>query len=92
MGCRKLGYENYLKYSFILAKITFMNIKKSLGKKIKDLRKRRWRSQEALGTYCGLHRNHIGAIERGEKNVTIETLQQLADTFRVPVQELFKFK
>jgi len=27
---------------------------------------------------CGLHRTYIGAIERGERNVTLETLNDIA--------------
>ncbi|HET6385749.1 MAG TPA: helix-turn-helix transcriptional regulator [Armatimonadota bacterium] len=38
-------------------------------------------SQESLAAVCGLHRTYVGAIERGEKTMTIETAGKLA---RVP--------
>jgi len=38
----------------------------------------------------GLHRAHIGEIERGETNVTLQTLKILADTLGVKIQELVK--
>jgi transcriptional regulator with XRE-family HTH domain len=37
---------------------------------------------------CGLHRTYIGAIERGERNVTLNTLQELALALNVTAAEL----
>ncbi|MDR3764149.1 MAG: helix-turn-helix transcriptional regulator [Acidobacteriota bacterium] len=59
-----------------------------LAGKLRSLRKRRGWSQEAMAEHCGLHRTYIGAIERGERNVTLDTLEQLADALGVSAAEL----
>jgi transcriptional regulator with XRE-family HTH domain len=57
---------------------------RSLGEKVYDLRKAGWRSQEAFAKYLeekfgeSLHQTTISAIERGEKDPSIETLALLA--------------
>lgn len=38
----------------------------------------------------GLHRAHIGEIERGESNVTIQTLKIVADALGVRIVDLVK--
>ena len=38
----------------------------------------------------GLHRAHIGEIERGESNVTLQTLKILADTLECRIIDLVK--
>ena len=55
------------------------NIKKSVGDRIRQLRKARGYSQEKLADKADLHYTHIGSIERGEKNWSIETLVKVAN-------------
>jgi transcriptional regulator with XRE-family HTH domain len=40
-------------------------------------------SQEETADKCGLHRTYIGTIERGKRNITLRTLQQIASALRV---------
>lgn len=59
-----------------------MSIKKSLvtivAENIKNERVRLGLSQEALAERSGLHRTYIGGIERGERNITLESLEKIA--------------
>jgi len=65
-------------------------VRKALGQRVRALRaKRKW-SQEDLAHESGLARSFTGAIERGEKDLRLSTLIKLADTFRIPISQLFK--
>jgi transcriptional regulator with XRE-family HTH domain len=45
-------------------------------------------SQEEFADVCGYHRTYIGAIERGERNITISTLEAIATALNLDVKEL----
>jgi transcriptional regulator with XRE-family HTH domain len=40
-------------------------------------------TQEELADKCGFHRTYIGSVERGERNITLATIEALAGTFGV---------
>ncbi len=60
----------------------------ALGRAVRQLRAFHAVSQEALGQRCGLHRNYIGAIERGELNPTYGVLLRLCRGLAVAPSEL----
>lgn len=64
------------------------DIKKLVGDRIRQLRKEKRLSQEELGDKADLHYTHIGAIERGEKNWSIDTLVKVAGGLNVTVNDL----
>lgn len=39
-------------------------------------------SQEELSFQCGLHRTYIGAVERGEKNLTLKSLVRITKSMQ----------
>ena len=63
-------------------------ITRILASNIRAFRKIRGLSQEALAEMCSLHRTYIGAVERGERNVTLSTLELIAGALGVSVPEV----
>lgn len=61
-----------------------------LGRAIRELRARRGLSQEILGFRSGLHRNYVGAIERGEINPTFRVLIKLSHGLDIDLSEIMQ--
>ena len=59
-----------------------------LAQNIRRLRFERGLSQEALAHAAGLHRNYVGGIERGERNVAIDNIGKIAAALNVSPAEL----
>lgn len=66
------------------------NLPQKLGEQIRMLRKERGWSQEGFAQHLKLHRTYVGAIERGEKNVTIKNLEKIALKLEVKISDLFE--
>jgi transcriptional regulator with XRE-family HTH domain len=64
-------------------------IKRRFGAHVRKLGKALGLSQEALALNCSLDRSHVGAIERGESNVSLINVNRLYERFRVKTAELF---
>ena len=62
----------------------------AFGNRVRELRGERGWSQEDLAERSGLHRNYVGGIERGERNVGLDNIHALANAFGVRVSRLFE--
>lgn len=62
----------------------------NFGKIIRELRKGKDISQEELGFRSNLHRTYIGMIERGEKNISLENIENLSKGLDVSMKLIFE--
>jgi len=60
----------------------------ALGRALREIRTQRDLSQEELGFQSGLHRNYVGACERGEINLSFGVLLQLTNALDAPLSDL----
>ena len=66
------------------------DIVKILGQRIKKYRISKGLSQEKLSELAGCHPTYIGQIERGEKNVSVESIEKLSRALNIPLSKLFE--
>jgi transcriptional regulator with XRE-family HTH domain len=64
------------------------HVRKSLGERLRDLRKQRNLSQEALGRAAVLSGKFIGEVERGEKSISLDSLYHIATALGIPLAHL----
>jgi transcriptional regulator with XRE-family HTH domain len=65
---------------------------KLVGSKVRIVRKAKGLTQEELAEKCGLQYTYIGGIERGVRNVSLQTIEKLAEGLGAAPFELLQFK
>ncbi len=66
------------------------NCLKTIGNQIRIHRKSRGISQKELGRRAGLHPTYIGQIERGEKNITVISLNKISNALDISLSCLIE--
>lgn len=56
------------------------DLQKTLGRNLRRYREQRGLSQEAFADVLGVHRTYMGGVERGERNLTLKSVERLAET------------
>lgn len=67
-----------------------MDVTRVFAENVKKLRRQRGLSQEDLADLAGLHRTYIGAVERGERNITLLNANRIAEALGVELIECLK--
>ena len=64
--------------------------RRRIGYIIRARRDRIGVSQERLAEFTERHRNYIGLVERGEQNVTIDSLVRIARALKCKVSDIIR--
>ena len=65
------------------------DLQRRLGANLRALRKAKGMSQEAFADALAIHRTYVGGLERGERNVTLKTVERIASALGVDPADLF---
>lgn len=68
--------------------VGYDDLRVALGRTVRALRYKGGYSQEGFADAVGLHRTYMGAIERGERNVSLRNLTRLAGALEIPLSRL----
>lgn len=63
-------------------------IQKYFGERVRELRKQKGLSQEALALACDLDRTYIGGVERGERNISLINIHKISRSLGVSPSDL----
>ena len=67
------------------------DLQRTFGENLRRYRLARGLSQEAFADVLGVHRTYMGGVERGERNLTLQTVERFAASIHVkPVELLTK--
>ena len=67
------------------------SILENFGQQLKKLRNEKNLTQEQFAKKCGLHKNYIGMVERGERNPSLINIEIIAKGLELSISDLMKF-
>jgi transcriptional regulator with XRE-family HTH domain len=66
------------------------DLQRTVGRNLRAYREARGLSQEAFADVVGVHRTYMGGLERGERNITLKSLERIAGRLGVEPLELLR--
>lgn len=66
------------------------NLVKTIGERVRYFRLYRGFTQEELAEKANVHYTYIGGIERGERNISLETLNKITEALEISPTDLFE--
>jgi transcriptional regulator with XRE-family HTH domain len=67
-----------------------LHYRKRLGERVRKFRSKRGWSQEEFADICQINRSYMGRIERGELNLTLDSLKKIGKGLGIAVSELLR--
>jgi len=59
------------------------DLQRTVGRNLRAYREAQGLSQEAFADLVGVHRTYMGGLERGERNLTLRSLERIAERIGV---------
>ena len=66
------------------------DIQKTVGRNLRAYRIERDLSQEVFAEVLGVHRTYMGGVERGERNLTLKSVERMVEKLGVRARDLLK--
>lgn len=66
------------------------DLQRTFGQNLRAHREAQGLSQEAFAEVLGFHRTYMGGVERGERNLTLKSVERIAQRLKVPTLELLR--
>ncbi len=63
-------------------------LQERLGRAVRRLRKAAGYSQEDFADLVGVHRTYMGAVERGEVNISLRNIEKIAGSLEITASKL----
>lgn len=70
--------------------LTTATVRKSLGERVRNLRREKSMTQEQLASVSGLHVTYISTVEHGKRNPSLDALLSIATALNVSLSTLFE--
>ncbi|MEK3915306.1 helix-turn-helix domain-containing protein [Paenibacillus sp. FSL H7-0331] len=68
------------------------NLKVIIGEKIRDQRKIKGLTQKELSQKANVQHTYLGDVERGVRNISIESLEKIMEALSIEPTDLFEYK
>lgn len=68
----------------------YKKVLKRIGLKFRVERTKKQLSQEKFAELANVHTNYIGKVERGEQNLTVKKIVDLANSLEISLDNIFK--
>ena len=65
-------------------------LQRQLGRNLRAYRRQRGLSQEAFADVLGVHRTYMGGVERGERNLTLRSVERIAARLSIEPLDLLR--
>lgn len=67
-----------------------MDIQKSFGLRVQQLRKALGVSQEKFALSIDMDRTYLASVEAGKRNISLQNIKKIADGLSITLEDLFK--